>query len=73
MSLKGQFIKVYHTDDSINLDESFWEIWDDDHLLAKLTIKDLRKDVPWLDYEMIATRSFGELLLKRFKKLKAFW
>lgn len=71
--LKGKFVKVAKADGSQDFDESLWEIWEGDILLATKSVKQLCTEIPWLDYEMIATPEFGRPLLKRLKKLKAFW
>lgn len=71
--LKGKFVKVAKADGSQDFDESFWEIWDGDYLLFKKSVKELCNEIRWLDYEIIYSPEFGKLLLKRAKKLKAFW
>ena len=71
--LKARFIKARDDDGNLDINEYFWEISSGKMIIAKMTVKSLCATNPILDYDSIATLDFGRLLLRKVKKLKAFW
>lgn len=72
--MKGRFIKVEHSDGTQDFENSYWEVWmNEDVLLLECSVKDFCQQDPTLTYNDIATKEFGNYLLKRVKRKKAFW
>lgn len=66
MKLKARFVKSAKPDGSQDFEQSFWEVWNGEELLMKLTVADLQ--YLNLSYQDIATKKFGALLLARTRK-----
>lgn len=72
-TLKGRFVRAAKSDGSQDFDESFWIVSIGDMIIFKSTVMSLRVTDPSLTYDSIATREFGLALLKKVKRMKAFW
>lgn len=69
MALKGKFVKESNPDGSLNKEESSWIIFEDDNLVAEISVRRFIEVDRTQTYETIATRQFGQQLLVAFKKV----
>lgn len=53
--------------------QSSWSFYMDEEFICKATLEELQKQFPYLTYWDMATKEFGQLMLKKVKYLKAFW
>jgi hypothetical protein len=72
--LKAAFYKAWIGEDgpAFNEDRSRWEVWDDNVHLMTISVEEIKRSNPITNYKLIATKEFGEALLERVKKNKAF-
>ena len=69
--LRAKFVRYFYENNLIE-EKCLWEVWDDDKLLMKYTVKDIRAGNPITNYKLIATKEFGLAVIDRFKRNKAF-
>ena len=74
--LTARFIKVNTANGDQDFDESYWVVLNpemEDSTLFKISVKELKRSNPILDYEIIATMEFGKRMIRKAKELKVFW
>lgn len=72
-NVRAVFRRAANLDGTPNEDESYWIVWDDDIKLVQITVKQLCNKDPELNYNIIATKEFGRILLKKVTNMKAYW